>query len=81
MAFAMALAEGDVTKGEQVRARKERRWWDSRKADPRVRAHLKALGVDPPRGLTAGEAYNLLVAELASRRIDPYVPAHARRWS
>lgn len=82
LAFAMALASGDITRAEQVKARKERRWWGGRKPDQRTVAHLRALGIVLPPGATAGEAYNALMVEMASRRIDPYVPAHVRaRWS
>jgi len=77
LGFAMMLGEGDVTRDEEMIARKEARWrrgWPSEKAS----AYARSLGCVITPLMTSGEVSNAITVALASRRIDPYIPDYAR---
>jgi superfamily II DNA or RNA helicase len=80
LSLAMALADGNVSPSEALTARKEQRWRSHKATDAQL-AKAERMGV--PRTLIAhmssGELSNRIDVVNASARIDPYVPAYARR--
>jgi superfamily II DNA or RNA helicase len=83
LSFAMAFAEANVTDGERVTARKNARWRKDRPSDAQaelaVRMGIRGSVAEVMMMMTKGEVAAALDHRFASRRIDPYVPAHARR--
>jgi len=78
LSLAMAHAESDVTPAEQVVSRRERAWRSKRPSSKQLDLAARyGIVVDPHA--TAGEVSGLISVVLASRRIDPRLPAHARR--
>lgn len=78
LAYAMAFGEGDVTREEQMLARKEARWRAGRPTE-KARVYGRSLGVFLPDNATGGELSSAIAVAKASARIDPHVPAYARR--
>lgn len=80
LSYAMAFGEANVTPAEQMGARRGARWRALAASEEQV-AKAERMGV--PRVLTQhmtrGELSNKIDIVNASARIDPYVPAHARR--
>lgn len=76
--YAMAHAEGEVTPAERKVARKDASW---RAGKPYVqqRTLLARHGFIVPTGATNGEVDAMVVRMFASQRIDPGVPAYAKR--
>jgi len=77
LSYAMAWAEGDVTPIEESTARKDRTW---RKRSPTVSQlrYARRLGVDDGSMASRGEVSRGITRVLATRRIDPLLPAYAR---
>lgn len=78
LSYAMAWAEGDVTPAERTLARKDRPW-RAGVPSPKTVALATRLGLIAAPGEMAGELSSRITTALASARIDPYVPAWARR--
>ena len=82
LSYAMAFAESNISAHEQMTARKSQRW-RSRAASDAQLAKAERMGV--PRALVAHMTQGEIAARIdvvqASARIDPLVPAHARRVS
>jgi superfamily II DNA or RNA helicase len=80
LSYAQAFADANVTPAEQYTARKDGRW-RARPASEDQKAKAERMGV--PRAytqyMTRGELSNKIDIVNASARIDPYVPAYARR--
>lgn len=80
LSYAMAYADGNVTAMEQMTARKNARWRTYPATDAQ-KDKAERMGV--PRAAVAGMTRGELAANIdrvyASARIDPYVPAYARR--
>ena len=71
---ARTLAEAQVTTREKVRAERGMRWGAPGPSEPSVRlAGRLGIGVTP--GMTQGEVSALISGEMASRRIDPWLPS------
>ena len=79
LSYAMAYAEGNVTAGEQMAARKGQRWQAGRASD-KQKWLAGRLGVTVNDFMTSGEVSQAIEQVKASQRIDPLVPAHARRF-
>lgn len=79
LSYAMAYAEGNVTAGEQMAARKGQRW-QAGKASDKQKWLAGRLGVTVNDSMTSGEVSQAIEQVKASQRIDPLVPAHARRF-
>lgn len=77
LGYAMAWAEGDVTPVEASLARKERSWRARKPSQAQVELATR-LGM-APGGALSGEVSNYIAVTFASRRIDPRMPAYARR--
>jgi superfamily II DNA or RNA helicase len=80
LSYAQAFADANVSAAEQMTARRNGRW----RSLPATEAQLaKAERMGVPRVLiahmTRGEISNRIDVVNASARIDPYIPAHARR--
>lgn len=78
LGFAMALAQGDITRDEELVARKSARWRSGRPSD-KTAAYARSLGVAGIELMTAGEVSAAIDVIKASRRIDPYIPDYVRR--
>ena len=78
LAYAMAHAEGDVTPAEQTIARREARWRRGKPSDAAA-GLARNLGIALSGLETGGEVSTMIGRVFASRRIDPHVPAYARR--
>jgi superfamily II DNA or RNA helicase len=82
LSYAMAFAESNITPTEQLTARKNARWRNGGATQAQLD---KAERMGVPRallaGMTAGELSNRIDVVNASARIDPHVPAHARRMA
>lgn len=78
LSYAMAYAEGNVTAGEQMAARKGQRWQAGRASD-KQKWLAGRLGIAVNDLMTSGEVSQAIEQVKASQRIDPLVPAHARR--
>lgn len=83
LSYAMAFAEANVTVSEQMTARRNARWRkdapSDAQADLAVRMGVRGSVAEIKMSMTKGEVASALDRRFASRRIDPYVPAHARR--
>lgn len=83
LSYAMAFAEANVTVSEQMTARRNARWRkdvpSDAQADLAVRMGVRGSVAEIKMSMTKGEVASALDQRFASRRIDPYVPAHARR--
>lgn len=79
LSYAMAYAEGNISASEQMAARKDQRW---QRAAPTDKQKWLAgrLGVTVNEFMTKGEVSQAIEQVKASQRIDPLVPAHARRF-
>jgi len=77
LSYAMAWAEGDVTSGEKMTATKERSW-RARPPTDKIRDFAQRLGLDVASGARMGEVSNMITLTLASRRIDPHIPAYMK---
>lgn len=77
LGLAMGFGEGDVTRDEYMITKKEKRWRHDRPTE-KAMAYARGLGCAVTPLMTKGEVSNLITIALASRRIDPYVPAYAR---
>lgn len=73
LADAMGVAESSVTAGERLTASRARAWRAGRPSDAQRRI-ARGLGVAIEG--TAGEVSGRISVELASQRIDPYIPAY-----
>jgi len=77
LSYAMAWAEGDVSAGEKMTATKERAW-RARPPTEKMSAFAARLGLTPAPHARMGEVSNMITLTLASRRIDPHIPAYMR---
>ena len=70
LGYAMAYAEGDVTKAEAMGVEKERAWRGQR-VDFKLTKYARSLGIRVSSGDTLGHVQAQVNVEEASRRIDP----------
>lgn len=77
LSYAMAWAEGEVTAGEKMTASRERSW-RAKKPSEKTVALAARLGLTVSEHARQGEVSNMITLALASKRIDPYLPAWAR---
>jgi superfamily II DNA or RNA helicase len=73
MSYAMAWAEGEVTRSETMTARKDRSWRARMPSDSQ-RKFAARMGLAVTPDMHAGEVEALITVRLASHRIDPKLP-------
>lgn len=78
LSYAMAFAEGNVSAHEQMAARKGQRWQSERPSD-KQKVLAERMGLVVNDFMTKGEVSQAIEQVKASARIDPFVPAYARR--
>lgn len=78
LSYAMAYGEGNVAVGEAWAARKAARWRGKPVSDAQRRM-AQRYRIELGGVATSGEASNLIDQAIASARIDPFVPAYARK--
>lgn len=70
MSYAMAWAEGEVTRPEMTTARKDRTWRARRPSDSQKKLATR-MGLTVTPDMHAGEVEALITVRIASHRIDP----------
>jgi hypothetical protein len=77
LSYAMAWAEGEVTPSEKMTATKGRAWRASPPSE-KTKAFATRLGLTWSPSARQGEVSNMITLALASKRIDPHIPAYMR---